>query len=48
MASLSSFKMFSFGGFNFSSAGLAYHLSSSAQALEIFKVASLIGAIKFK
>ena len=48
MASLSSFEMFGFGYFDFSSTCLTFHLSSSAWALEIFKAASSIGAIKSK
>ena len=48
MASLSDFEMFGLGGLDFSSDYLTFHLSSSAQALGIFKAASSIGAIKSK
>ena len=45
-ATLSSFEMFSFGGFDFSSACLTFRLSSSAEALVIFKATFAIRAIE--
>ena len=48
IACLSIFEMFGFGGFDFSSACLTFHLSSSALALGIFKGTSSFGAIRSK
>ena len=44
--SLSSFEMFVFGGFEFSSACLTLHFCSSVLTVGIFKAASSVGAIK--
>ena len=40
--------MFGFGGFDFSSACLTFHLNSSALALGIFKAASSSDAVRSK
>ena len=47
-AYLSVFEMLGFGGFDFSSACLTFHLSSSVLALGIFKAASSSDAIRSK